>query len=132
MATSQSITDTQEYKESFQLLGFQSKDELSSKISKIEDIVTGELKKKKRDGKEDLEKFSQHLAVYVNNLRTVGIGELDEETAEGGINEAAAFSGHMDRKKLKDVTVCFKSNSLVDECKFSETAGEVQEDQTNE
>lgn len=79
-----------------------SKEELCAKISKIEDIITTELRRKKKGGKEELEDFLNKLRVYVNNLNVVGFDDAEEESVEDEQPEDA-FSEKMDRQTLKNV-----------------------------
>lgn len=108
-ATSQSITQSAAYKESFQLLAFQSREELASKLSKIEEILVLETRKKKNEQRPELQKFLDELNVYVNNLNTVGYeeSEQDKETVEEE-NEEAFPEQMLDRKKLKAVSYPYK------------------------
>lgn len=50
----------------------------------------------------ELESFLKELRVYTNNLITVGVNEDEDEKVEKE-NDELAFTGKMDRKKLKDV-----------------------------
>lgn len=103
-ATTQNIVESAEYKECFKLLSFQSRDELSAKLSKIEELLLVETRTKKNDHKPELQEFLDKLNVYVNNLRTVALDDSDEgEKIETNDNKEVEFAQKMDRKKLKDV-----------------------------
>lgn len=103
LAVSKDISHMQEYRECFQLLSFQSKDELSKKIAAIEALLLTEMRKKSNDHKEILQQFYTELAVYINNLRVVDKDNGNEEMELEEQNENL-FSDCRDRNKLKNVT----------------------------
>lgn len=104
VAVSKNIVETPEYKESFQLLGFQSRDELSRKIAQIDELLLTEIRKKNNDYKKHLEEFHKKLAVYVNNLKTVGdISDDEDMEIDEQQNEEGLFANCKDRTRLKNV-----------------------------
>lgn len=112
LAVSENIYQTQEYKECFQLLNFQSKDELCKKISAIEELLLTEIRKRNNENRTFLEEFHKKLAVYVNNLRVVDQDSDNNETDEE--NQENLFAGCKDRTKLKTVgfnvfCICIKN-----------------------
>lgn len=108
MAVASSIIQTQEYKQSYQLLGFQSKDELSIKIARMEELLLTEIRKKNNEYKQIIVAFHSELAVYVNNLKTVGDDcDVDEEMeTEVPQDKDNLFADCRDRTNLKNVS-CF-------------------------
>lgn len=79
-------------------------DELSRKISRIEEILLTEIRRRDNDYKKILEGFHGDLAVYVNNLKTVGEVNTDEEMeTEEQQREESLFAGCKDRTNLKNV-----------------------------
>lgn len=104
LAVSKDVTQTQGYRESFQLLGFQSKDELSLKVARVEELLLGEVRKRSNEYRKSLEKFHAELGVYVNNLKTVGMDDEEEMEVEDH-QEEGLFAGCKDRTKLRNVSI---------------------------
>lgn len=101
------MVQTQEYKECFTLLSFQSRDELCKRISNVEEIVLTEIRKKNHESRKIFEEFFDELVVYVNNLKVVGIGtnsDIEEMEVEEQQNVEGLFSDCKDRTKLKSVS----------------------------
>ncbi|KAJ8948400.1 hypothetical protein NQ318_009908 [Aromia moschata] len=98
LAVSTNITKTPEYKECFQLLGFQSKEELTSKLSKIMKYVSSLLNDTNKPNKMKI--FMDELNNYWNE-----INNLDMNTPEDkphSVQEDNLILGQMDRKQLKE------------------------------
>lgn len=106
MAVSQNIIESQEYIQSFQLLNFQSKDELSLKIGRMEELLLTEIRKKNNDYKKIVVAFHSKLAVYVNNLKTVDkdVDVEEEMVIEVPQSEDNLFADCRDRTNLKNVS----------------------------
>ncbi|XP_074034724.1 origin recognition complex subunit 3 isoform X3 [Leptinotarsa decemlineata] len=98
IATTKKITKTQEYKECFKLLGFQSKGELSSKlntiISYLERKISGNTKNKIRE-------LSDKLKMHLNNMNDFTMEEMEE-----AVNEIESSNrmdlGSFDRRQFKE------------------------------
>ncbi|KAJ8918404.1 hypothetical protein NQ315_008100 [Exocentrus adspersus] len=98
LAASTNICKTPEYKECFQLLGFQSKEELSAKISKIIEHVSSYLNNTGRSSK--IEYFVNDLQCYLNSINNFNMTEIEDAVLE--IEKEDTITVQTDRKQLKE------------------------------
>jgi methyl coenzyme M reductase subunit C-like uncharacterized protein (methanogenesis marker protein 7) len=95
-AVSKSITRSQEYKECFQLLSFQSRDELSNKLLRVKDFIENNVEQSQLDG-DVREGIITQLSGYVNKLNHLEWEEEVEEVENDTLCEI------LDRKQFKEV-----------------------------
>ncbi|CAH0556949.1 unnamed protein product [Brassicogethes aeneus] len=103
VGTSQSITKSQEYKECFQLLNFQSKEELCRKIERVI-MNVGSIVNVSYNKPNKLQEFVINLKAYLNDMDVENNEEVDVEILTDVTNnmEEPEISGQMDRKQLKE------------------------------
>ncbi|KAG5885796.1 hypothetical protein JTB14_031513 [Gonioctena quinquepunctata] len=98
LAVTKNITKTQEYGECFKLLGFQSRDELSAKLSKIIDYlsvkISGNTKNKLRD-------LIDQLNTYSKSLNNFNMEEIEEAVEEIENNDGVDLES-VDRRQFKE------------------------------
>lgn len=100
LVVTQKITKSVEYKECFQLLNFQSKEELSSKLKKVVDFLLNHVKmsSKNKIG-EIIHKLNEYIS-EMNNFDmddlTTAVKEIEEET---DVN----LHGSIGRKQFREV-----------------------------
>ncbi|EFA03157.1 origin recognition complex subunit 3 [Tribolium castaneum] len=81
-AVSRNITKSQEYKECFQLLAFQSRDELCNKVKRITDLIVNN-----SEGLEVGRVITDRLNRFLDNLHNLDQEEDENEVAQEGISE---------------------------------------------
>ncbi|KAJ8929297.1 hypothetical protein NQ314_018004 [Rhamnusium bicolor] len=99
IATSENITKTTEYKECFQLLGFQSKEELCLKLSKIVNYMSKLINDNVKQNK--MKDVVDELSRYLDKMNNFDLDEIEEAVNEIE-NEDNVITGQMDRKQLKE------------------------------
>ncbi|XP_018563187.1 origin recognition complex subunit 3 isoform X2 [Anoplophora glabripennis] len=99
VTVSKNISKTPEYKECFQLLGFQSKEELSVKLSKVIDYLSPLINSHSKQNK--IKDFVNQLNTFLNNMNNFNMNDIEEAVLEIE-NEDNVITGQMDRKQLKE------------------------------
>ncbi|XP_066152225.1 origin recognition complex subunit 3 isoform X2 [Euwallacea fornicatus] len=115
------ITESQEYKECFQLLSFQSKDELSSKLEKITKVMecyinTGSKKTQLKDFCMTIKRFKNELDV----LDSIDVTNVEVESIQD-----VALSGLTDRKALKEALMSLSKQQIKPLNKYEKLRGEI-------
>lgn len=100
-AVSKNITKSAEYNECFQILAFQSKDELIVKVSKVVKTIENDLESNKAS-KDLLDEIVDKLETFVENIESATTAII-EETPKYSVELDLVASPKMDRKKLKEV-----------------------------
>ncbi|RZC34411.1 origin recognition complex subunit 3 [Asbolus verrucosus] len=103
-AVSSNITESQEYKECFQLLSFQSKEELCSKIKKISGLLANNIETSEWESSEIVEIIGE-LNVYIEKMNNLTLNKVEEMETEDVVIE------QMDRKQLKDKLLSLSKQS---------------------
>ncbi|CAH1117907.1 unnamed protein product [Phaedon cochleariae] len=98
VATAKNITNSPEYKECFKLLGFQSMEELSKKLSKILDYLEDKILFKHENKMKD---FYEQLESFVDSMNNFNMAEMEEAVVEIENNEQVALKS-LDRKQFKE------------------------------
>ncbi|KAF7287625.1 hypothetical protein GWI33_005977 [Rhynchophorus ferrugineus] len=99
ICVSENVCKTQQYNECFQLLGFQSKEDLCLKLEKILDILASVINENSK--KTQLKDFFCDLKKYKNLLVNLTDFNVDIEEKEKDSDVNNSFTNQMDRKALK-------------------------------
>lgn len=81
-------------------MGFQSKEELSAKLSKIVNYLSPFIKDSNKPNK--IKDFVSQLNTYLNEINNFNMNDIEEAVLEIE-NEDNVITGQMDRKELKEV-----------------------------
>lgn len=106
LATSKDITTLTEFKEAFQLLNFQSKDELALKMKTFIQMILNELKNNYELNTEFYEEVSTDLVTLLedllDNTSITTIEDDDEDVSMSEVHNIVQVNGKLDRKALKE------------------------------
>lgn len=99
LAVGKKITQTPEYKECFQLLNFQSKEELCSKLEKIVDYLSNNVKS---SAKNKIMDVIEKLNKFLSDINSFNMDDLEEAVNE--IEDVdVQLQGSSDRKQFREV-----------------------------
>lgn len=104
IATTSNITDTPEYKKCFEFLNFQSKEQLSSKLSTIIQLISAIINNNCTK-QNNLQTVLDNLNIFLNNMNLIDTVDAEEEIIEDKMIDDNVISGQLDRRQLKEV--CF-------------------------
>lgn len=101
MAVSKKICLTQEYKECFQLLNFQSKEKLTVKLKKIINFLSNHVKHSCNNNK--LGDIINELKKYLDEIQSFNMDDLAEVVNDIDAEVDARFQASKGRKEFREV-----------------------------